>query len=76
MLTAEGLLNCSSPAQITYYHKEENGVNYVFVGHGCYQRPGIYADDNGAYEDNQMRFTLLSLACCEAPLVRATGSKP
>jgi hypothetical protein len=60
---------------VAYYHKQEAEVDFLFVGHNCFERPGIYADSNGAYADNQFRFTLLSLACCEAPLVRAPRAK-
>jgi len=55
--------------EVAYFHKNDQGVDYIFVAHHCFERSGIYADESGAYEDNQMRFTLLSLACCEAPLV-------
>uniref|UniRef100_A0A061R9Z0 Starch synthase, chloroplastic/amyloplastic n=1 Tax=Tetraselmis sp. GSL018 TaxID=582737 RepID=A0A061R9Z0_9CHLO len=55
--------------EVSYHHMHQDGVDYVFVGHICFERPGIYAGEGGAYDDNQFRFTLLSLACCEAPLV-------
>jgi hypothetical protein len=44
------------------------GVDWVFVDHPSFKRPNPYADEKGPYPDNQMRFTLLTLAACEAPL--------
>ena len=32
-----------------------------------------YADENGAFGDNQFRYALLSLAACEAPLQLHVG---
>ena len=44
-------------------------MDFVFVDHASYQRPGgLYGDAFGTYGDNQFRFTLLSHAACEAPL--------
>ena len=43
---------------------------FVFVKHDSYERIGeLYGDAEGGYGDNQFRFTLLSHAACEAPLV-------
>eukprot|EP00798_Chlamydomonas_sp_ICE-L_P027184 gene27184-2425_t len=54
---------------VRYKHEYSKGVDWVFVDHKSFPRPGgIYADKFGAYGDNQYRFTLLSLAAMEAPL--------
>jgi len=56
--------------EVAYFHKRDKGVDYVFVDHPSYDRPGNpYGDGAGAFDDNQFRFTLLSFAACEAPLV-------
>jgi starch synthase len=56
--------------EVGYYHHSSRGVDYIFVDHPSYPRPGgFYADANGAYGDNQFRFSLLCLAALEAPLV-------
>jgi starch synthase len=53
-----------------FFHRRERGVDWVFVDHPSYRRPGgIYADAHGPYGDNQFRFALLCLAGCEAPLL-------
>ncbi|GLI71524.1 hypothetical protein VaNZ11_016750 [Volvox africanus] len=55
-------------AEVTYFHQQIRGVDFVFVDHPSYPRPGgLYADAHGVYGDNQFRFTLLSLAALEAP---------
>jgi len=56
--------------EVGYFHHVDRGVDYVFVDHPSYPRPGgFYADADGAYGDNQFRFSLLCLAALEAPLV-------
>ena len=56
--------------EVGFFHHVSRGVDYVFVDHPSYPRPGgFYADANGAYGDNQFRFSLLCLAALEAPLV-------
>jgi len=64
-------LGCFGDAhEVGYFHQVRNGVDYVFVDHPSYQRPGgLYGDSFGVYGDNQFRFTLLAHAACEAPLV-------
>ena len=49
---------------------KQSKVDYVFVDHPSYPRPGggFYSDAAGSYGDNQFRFALLSLAALEAPL--------
>lgn len=55
-------------AEIGYFHQQIKGVDYVFVDHPSYPRPGgLYSDTHGAYGDNQFRFALLTLAALEAP---------
>lgn len=66
-------------AEVGYYHAPVQGVDFVFVDHPSYPRPGgMYADQYGPYGDNQFRFSLLTLAGLEAPLMleledKATG---
>ena len=56
--------------EVGFMHQVYDGVDFVFVKHDCYERPGgIYVDLEGqAWPDNQFRYTLLSHAACEAPL--------
>ncbi|KAG2432682.1 hypothetical protein HYH02_006667 [Chlamydomonas schloesseri] len=55
-------------AEVGYYHQQIKGVDFVFVDHPSYPRPGgIYSDTNGVYGDNQFRYSLLCLAALEAP---------
>jgi len=50
-------------------HKRWRGVDYCFVDHPSFRRPGgLYGDADGVYGDNQWRFKTLCLAACEAPL--------
>jgi hypothetical protein len=54
---------------VGFHHKVVAGVDFVFVDHPSYQRPGgMYGDENGVYGDNQWRFKLLCQAALEAPL--------
>jgi hypothetical protein len=42
--------------EVGMYHYAHKGVDWVFVDHPCYPRPGgIYADEHGVYGDNQVR---------------------
>lgn len=61
---------------VKYWHKftdcsDGKGCDFVFVEHPCIQREGgLYNGDDGReYPDNLLRFTLLSLAAMEAPLI-------
>mmetsp|Transcript_3620 Transcript_3620/g.22666 ORF Transcript_3620/g.22666 Transcript_3620/m.22666 type:complete len:703 (+) Transcript_3620:3-2111(+) len=55
--------------EVGYFHLRKDNVDWVFVDHPVFQRTGSpYGDEAGAFGDNQFRFTLLSLAGCEAPL--------
>jgi starch synthase len=48
--------------EVGFFHLRSKGVDWVFVDHPSYPRPGgIYADQYGVYGDNQVR------ACCLAP---------
>lgn len=54
---------------VGFHHLRADGVDWVFVDHPSYQRPGgLYGDDHGVYGDNQWRFKLLCQAALEAPL--------
>ncbi|XAR52201.1 Starch synthase [Bertholletia excelsa] len=66
---------CFGGAQeVTFFHEYKSGVDWVFVDHPSYHRPGNpYGDIYGAFGDNQFRFALLCHAACEAPLVLALG---
>ncbi|KAK8968109.1 hypothetical protein KSP40_PGU014736 [Platanthera guangdongensis] len=60
--------------EVGFFHEYRAGVDWVFVDHPSYHRPGNpYGDENGAFGDNQFRFTLLCHAACEAPLVLPLG---
>ncbi|KAH7292250.1 hypothetical protein KP509_29G059400 [Ceratopteris richardii] len=60
--------------EVAYFHEFRAGVDWVFVDHPSYHRPGNpYGDTRGAFGDNQFRFTLLCHAACEAPLVLPLG---
>jgi len=55
---------------VGFFHQVKDGVDFVFVDHPSYKREGgLYGDKFGVYGDNQFRYTLLSHAACEAPLV-------
>ncbi|KAI3704836.1 hypothetical protein L1987_75065 [Smallanthus sonchifolius] len=61
--------------EVGFFHEYRKGVDWVFVDHPSYHRPGNpYGDIYGAFGDNQQfRFTLLCHAACEAPLVLPLG---
>lgn len=60
--------------EVAFFHEYREGVDWVFVDHPSYHRPGNpYGDNYGAYGDNQFRYTLLCHAACEAPLVLPLG---
>ncbi|CAE8626163.1 unnamed protein product, partial [Polarella glacialis] len=61
---------------VRYWHRrmdygEGKGTDFIFVEHPCIGRDGgLYNGNDGReYEDNLLRFTLLSLAAMEAPLI-------
>lgn len=68
-------LQCFGGAhEVSFFHEYRAGVDWVFVDHPSYHRPGNpYGDVYGAFGDNQFRFTLLCHAACEAPLVLPLG---
>lgn len=76
--SAVALAHCMRIVQVTvdldgvevgYHHQELSGVDFVFVDHPSYNRPGgMYGDENGVYGDNQWRFKLLCQAALEVPL--------
>ncbi|XP_072982042.1 soluble starch synthase 1, chloroplastic/amyloplastic isoform X1 [Typha latifolia] len=60
--------------EVAFFHENREGVDWVFVDHPSYHRPGNpYGDNCGAFGDNQFRFTILCYAACEAPLVLQLG---
>ncbi|KAL6127586.1 hypothetical protein ACLB2K_070950 [Fragaria x ananassa] len=60
--------------EVAFFHEYREGVDWVFVDHPSFHRPGNpYGDSFGAFGDNQFRFTLLAHAACEAPLVLPLG---
>jgi len=63
---------------VGFHHEYDRGVDWVFVDHpGSYMRAGTpYGDAHGTFGDNQFRYTLLSLAALEAPLVLPLGGHP
>ena len=59
-----------------FHHKLQDGVDFVFVDHPSFPRPGgLYGDENGVYGDNQWRFKLLCQAALEAPLQLPLGER-
>ncbi|CAN4085707.1 unnamed protein product [Withania somnifera] len=74
-LDVRATIHCFRGAQeVAFYHEYREGVDWVFVDHPSYHRPGTpYGDIYGAFGDNQFRFTLLCHAACEAPLVLPLG---
>lgn len=70
--------------QVKYFHQwhqtsEGKGVDYIFVDHPCFHRPGglYYNQQLGVeYADNLYRFALFCLASIEAPVCVAPGGAP
>ncbi|GMH35289.1 hypothetical protein BSKO_03157 [Bryopsis sp. KO-2023] len=55
--------------EVRFFHNFEKGVDWIFVDHPCFHRPGgPYGDKNGVFGDNLSRYAILSMAACEAPL--------
>jgi len=53
--------------EVRYFHAEIDGVHRIFIDHPVLARGGVYADENGVFGDNLLRFALLSRAAIEAP---------
>jgi starch synthase len=52
--------------EVRYFLKQDKGVDWVFVDHECYPRPGgLYADNFGVYGDNQVRPRWLGYAAAK-----------
>jgi hypothetical protein len=70
--------------EVKFFHlwhqvSEGKGVDYVFVDHPSYHRPGgLYynAQEGVEYADNLYRFALFCLAALEAPSCLAPGGVP
>lgn len=67
---------------VKYWHRfidsgDGRGCDYVFVEHSSIERAGgLYNGDDGReYQDNLFRFTLLSMAAMEAPLILNIGGR-
>ncbi|CAG9461329.1 unnamed protein product [Pedinophyceae sp. YPF-701] len=57
-------------ADVHYSVLQKDGVDYVFVDHPSFSRPGgLYGDVFGPFGDNQWRYKTLCLAALEAPLL-------
>jgi starch synthase len=52
--------------EVALFHREERGVDRVFVDHPAIRRGGIYGEGGSSYPDNLLRFALLSRAGIEA----------
>eukprot|EP00892_Ulva_mutabilis_P008623 jgi/Ulvmu1/6132/UM027_0110.1 len=62
--------------KVNFFTKYLDGVDFLFVDHPSYRRPGgMYGDENGVYGDNQWRFRLLCHAALEAPLQVQLGEE-
>jgi len=72
---------CGGEHQVQFWVQHQKygqgrACDYVFVEHHCYKRAeGIYGPPGGEYSDNLFRFSLLSLAALEAPLVLELNGK-
>lgn len=67
---------------VKFWHKfescgDDRGCDFIFVDHPAIERQGgLYNGDDGReYPDNLFRFTLLSMAAMEIPLILDIGSK-
>lgn len=50
-------------AMVGYFHQQIKGVDFVFVDHPSYPRPGgLYSDQHGVYGDNQVRYGTAAVA--------------
>ncbi len=58
-------------SEVTYFHRRHKGVDWVFVDHPSYKRPGLYADENGAYGDNQVGVLCMGACLCVDGAVRS-----
>lgn len=55
--------------ELKFHVQHKAGVDYVFVEHIAFERPGTpYGDSSGPFKDNLFRFALLCLGGLEAPL--------
>jgi starch synthase len=62
--------------EVGFWAARNGGVDFVFIDHPSYQRPGgLYGDTNGVYGDNQWRFKLLCQAGLEAALQLPLGER-
>lgn len=52
----------SSAHQFKYYEHDLGNVKIHLIGHRCFDRDGLYAENNMAYPDNGERFGLFSAA--------------
>ena len=66
--------------EVQFFHLYQDlgdgqGTDYIFVGHDCFQRGGLYFNpkDGKEYPDNLFRFSLLTVAALEAPLILNLG---
>ncbi len=66
--------------EVGLYHHRSKGVDWVFVDHPSYPRPGgLYADAFGVYGDNQVMLVIstiweLFLGCVMFTLLRGRFS--
>jgi len=73
------LFHCEHEVKFFHMWKqvgENTGVDYVFVDHPCFHRPGgLYynAKEDVEYADNLFRFALFTLASLEAPTALYLG---
>eukprot|EP00793_Prasinoderma_coloniale_P003127 PRCOL_00006594-RA len=63
--------------EVGFFHEYRDGVDWVFVDNPVYQREGNpYGNSYGAFDDNQFRYVLFTMAACEAPLIVPCGGMP
>ena len=58
---------------VGFSHHSSKGVDWVFVEHDSYDRPGgLYGDENGVYGDNQVQFLPEAACPYKNPLVTSS----
>jgi len=49
-------------SEVGFFHHVSQGVDYVFIDHPSFPRPGgLYSDEYGTFGDNQVRWAVMVL---------------
>ncbi|MEZ4236610.1 MAG: glycogen/starch synthase [Myxococcota bacterium] len=62
--------------RVRFHALDRDGVRWLLVDNPCFQRAGIYGDDQGPYGDNLFRYALLSRAAIEAAMHVPVDGRP